>query len=51
MSALPSDFLLLLLGFCAGAFALAITGFLLRQRRVNRLKDGHRDHLRQSDEP
>ena len=50
MNSLPTAFRLILLGFGVGALVLAITGFLHKQRRVERLKDPHRDHLRRDDD-
>lgn len=46
MSILPSDFLLLLLGFFFGACVLVIACVQWHQRRVARLKDLRRDHDR-----
>ncbi len=47
MEEIPFGFLLLLLGLFAGALILTIAAFVLRQRRLQRLKDPHRDYYRE----
>ena len=46
MGSLPFGFVILLLGLFAGAFVLTIALFALKQKRLARLKDPHRDYYR-----
>jgi len=43
---LPIGFILILFGLFAVALAVTVTAFVLRQWRVNRLKDPRRDYYR-----
>ncbi len=43
---LPLEFIWLLLLLGVGVFALIIGNYLLKQRRIKRLQDPHRDHLK-----
>ncbi len=46
MSDIPFGFLVILLGFFAGALVLTIASFVLKQKRLQRLKDPHKDYYR-----
>ena len=46
MGNIPFGFVLLLLGFFAGALVLTIVLFAIKQIRLQRLKDPHRDYYR-----
>lgn len=43
----PYGFFILLLGIFAGALILTIAAFVVKQRRLQRLKDPHRDYYRE----
>lgn len=45
MEEIPVGFILILLGVLLGALVVTVVAFTLRQRRVQRLKDPHRDYL------
>lgn len=44
--ALPLGFIIILLCVFAGAIAVAILAYVLKQRRLQRLKDPRRDYYR-----
>lgn len=46
MGDVPFGFIILLICFFVGALVLTIGLHLVKQKRLQRLKDPHRDHLR-----
>lgn len=46
MEDIPFGFIVILFGFFVGALALAIAFFVLKQKRLQRLKDPRKDHFR-----
>ncbi len=46
MEDIPFGFIVILFGFFVGALALTIAFFVLKQKRLQRLKDPRKDHLR-----
>lgn len=46
MGDVPFGFIIILLSFFIGAVALTIGLHLMKQKRLQRLKDPHKDHLR-----
>lgn len=46
MADIPFGFILLLFGLFAVALILTIAAFVLKQRRIQRLKDPHKDYIR-----
>lgn len=47
MEEMPVGFILILLGVLFGAIIVTVAVFLLKERRVKRLKDPHRDYLKE----
>ncbi|WP_418983554.1 hypothetical protein [Alistipes sp.] len=47
MEEVPVGFILILLGVLAGALLVTVAVYTLRERRVQRLKDPHRDYLKE----
>lgn len=46
MEDIPLGFVFILLGFFVAAIVLTIIGFALKQRKLQRLKNPHRDYYR-----
>lgn len=46
MRDIPFGFVIILLGFFAGALFLALGSFYLKQKRLQRLKHPHKDYYR-----
>ncbi|WP_346694235.1 hypothetical protein [uncultured Alistipes sp.] len=46
MEDIPFGFIVILFGFFVGALALTIAFFVLKQKRLQRLKDPRKDHFR-----
>lgn len=46
MNDFPYGFVIILLGFFVGALIFAIGSSIVKQKRVQRLKDPHRDYYR-----
>lgn len=46
MADIPFGFILLIFGIFAAAVILTIAAFVLKQRRIARLKDPHKDYIR-----
>lgn len=46
MNDIPFGFVIILLGFIACAFIFAIAAFVVKQKRVQRLKDPRKDYYR-----
>lgn len=47
MGEIPFGFILILLGLLVGALVFAVAAFMLKARRVQRLKHPHRDYLKE----
>lgn len=47
MEEIPVGFILIILGVLAGSLLVALTVCTLRERRLQRLKDPHRDYLKE----
>ena len=46
MEDIPFEFIVILFGFFVGALALTIAFFVLKQKRLQQLKDPRKDHFR-----
>ena len=46
MEDIPFGFIVILFGFFVGALAMTIAFFVLKQKRLKRIKDTRKDHFR-----